>query len=53
MASTVICCAAVPEQTAILGRELMTLRLQAIPLGFEVRNALRALPVRQHAISTA
>jgi hypothetical protein len=53
MASTVICSAAVPEQRAILGGELMTLRLQAIPLGFEVRNALRALPVRQHAIPTA
>jgi len=46
MASTVICCAAVPEQRAIPGRELIILRLQAIPLGFEVRNALRALSVR-------
>src|SRR6266550_5949331 len=45
-ASTSICCAAVPEQRAIPGRELIILRLQAIPLGFEVRNALRALPVR-------
>jgi hypothetical protein len=45
-ASTAICCAAVPEQRAMPGRELIILRLQAIPLGFEVRNALRALPVR-------
>jgi hypothetical protein len=46
MASTAICRAAVPEQRAIPGRELIILWLQAIPLGFEVRNALRALPVR-------